>query len=242
MRTFTADLHIHTCLSPCAELDMTPLRILRRARESGLDMVAITDHNSAENTGAAVALGREMEITVLPAMEIASREEVHVLALFRETADVMDMQELVYRSIPAGAVKIDEYQVIVNERDEVLGFNSRMLIGATDMKLETLVQEIHGRGGLVAASHVDRGAFSISSQLGFAPEGLSFDAFEVIDEKAATRVLLFHPRTPRLRCSDAHRLEDVGARVTELNMEAPTFEELAMALHGDGGRSVRQGA
>jgi hypothetical protein len=242
MRTFTADLHIHTCLSPCAELDMTPLRILRRAREAGLDLVAIADHNSAENTGAAVALGREMGITVLPGMEIASSEEVHVLAIFREAGDALDMQELVYRSIPVGAVEIDEYQVIVNERDEVLGFNSRLLIGATDMKLETLVQEIHGRGGLVVASHVDRGAFSISSQLGFAPEGLAFDAFEVIDEQAAAPALMFHPRTPRVQSSDAHRLEDIGARSTELHMEAPTFEELAMALHGRDGRSVRQGA
>jgi predicted metal-dependent phosphoesterase TrpH len=221
---------------------MTPLRILKRAREAGLDMVAITDHNSAENVGAAVALGREMDVAVLPAMEIASSEEVHVLAVFSETGDVLDMQELVYRSIPVGAVTIDEYQVIVNERDEVLGFNSRLLIGATDMKLEKLVQEIHGRGGLVVASHVDRGAFSISSQLGFAPEGLAFDAFEVIDETAAARALLFHPRTPWLVSSDAHRLEDVGSRATKLHMEAPTFEELSMALHGEGGRSVRRGA
>ncbi len=242
MRTFTADLHIHTCLSPCAELDMTPLRILRRAREVGLDIVGIADHNSAENVAAAVRLSSDMGITVLPAMEISTSEEVHVLAIFESLEGVLDMQDVVYRSLPVGAVELDEYQVMVNEQDEVLGFNSRLLIGATGLRLEEIAQRVSERDGLLVASHVDRGAFSLSSQLGFAPEGLRFDAFEVIDPEAAENVLLFHPRVPRVRFSDAHRLDDIGARKTEFHMEEPTFAEMSMAFRGHGGRSVHQEA
>jgi hypothetical protein len=165
-----------------------------------------------------------------------------VLALFEHVRDALSMQEEVYRTLPTGAVELDEYQVVVNAKDEVMGFNSRLLIGSTGLRLTELVDTIRERGGLIVASHVDRGAFSIASQLGFAPQELRFDAFEVIDPGKAEPALLFHPRVPRVRFSDSHRLEDIGSRTTEFHMESPTFEEVSMALGGRDGRSVRQGA
>jgi len=83
VKTFRADLHIHTCLSACAELDMTPPKIIRKAREKGLQIIAITDHNSAENIPAFNALKYE-DIKVFAGMEITTSEEVHVLALFED--------------------------------------------------------------------------------------------------------------------------------------------------------------
>ena len=82
MKRYFADLHIHSCLSPCADLDMTPLRIVRQAASVGLDIIAIADHNTAENVAAAEAVAREVGVCLLPAMEVTSAEEVHVLALF----------------------------------------------------------------------------------------------------------------------------------------------------------------
>lgn len=237
MKRFTADLHVHTCLSPCAELDMTPLRIVRRAVEVGLDIIAVSDHNSAENVGAALRAARAAGITVLPAMEITSREEVHVLALFGSEEDALAMQGRVYRSLPRGFSGGTDRQVVVNEEDEVMGFNGMLLIGATEFSFSRLVEEVHRAGGLAVASHVDRGAFSVMSQLGFLPEGVRLDAAEVINHKAADAVLLHQPDVPRLMSSDAHNLRDIGMRTTWLEMEEASFEELCLALRKEGGRS-----
>jgi PHP family Zn ribbon phosphoesterase len=238
MKRFIADLHIHTCLSPCAELDMTPLRIVRRAAESGLDIIAISDHNSAENAGAALRAASGAGITVLPALEITSREEVHVLALFGSEEGALKMQEKVYGSLLEGEVFERDWQVVVNEKDEVMGFNRRLLIGATGFALGDLVEEVRLAGGLAMACHVDRGAFSVSSQLGFMPEGLGFDAAEVIEHGAADRALVFHPGIPRIMSSDAHNLRDIGLRTTVFEMEDASFSEIGLALRGMGGRSV----
>ena len=180
MRRFIGDLHIHTCLSPCGELDMTPKRIIDRALQRGLDIIAITDHNSAENVGVAMQVARAKGVTVLPAMEITSSEEVHVLALFESLEGVLQMQERVYENLPGGINDERHWgqQVVVNENDEVLGFNKRLLIGATGITLSALVNEIHAAGGLAIASHVDRPYFSVISQLGFIPEDVKFDALE----------------------------------------------------------------
>lgn len=238
MERFLADLHIHSCLSPCAELDMTPLRIIRRAVEKGLDIIAIADHNSAENVATALSIAGQAGIRVFPAMEVSSREEVHVLAFFGSAEAALAMQEKVYGGLPDFPGGRRDWQVVVNEKDEVLGLNGKLLMAATGFKLEELIGEIRSLGGLAVASHVDRGAFSVSSQMGFVPEGLRFDAVEVIDHRAADAALVFHPDAARLTFSDAHRLEDVGARTTSFFMEEASFEELALALSGEGGRSA----
>jgi len=238
MKRFTADLHVHTCLSPCAELDMTPLRIVRRAAEIGLDIIAVSDHNSAENVGAALRAARAAGITVLPAMEITSREEVHVLALFGREEDALGMQERVYRSLPKINSVGPDRQIVVNEKDEVMGFNGMLLIGATEFSFARLVEEVHQAGGLAVASHVDRGAFSVSSQLGFLPEGVRLDAVEVIDHRAADAVLLRRTDVPRLMSSDAHYLRDIGSRTTWFEMEEASLEEIGLALRREGGRSL----
>jgi PHP family Zn ribbon phosphoesterase len=218
---------------------MTPLRIVRRALDKGLDMIAVSDHNSAANAEAAMELGREAGLSVLPAMEITSREEAHVLAVFGSLEDALGMQESVYADLPDGPEGRNQWQVLVNGRDEVLGFERKMLFGATRKTIEELVLEIRSLGGLAIASHLDREAFSVMSQLGFVPGDVIFDGFEVIEAARAKRGVMLHPEVPWFSNSDAHRLEDVGRRVTIVEAGAPEFSELALALRGEGGRSVR---
>ena len=239
MESFRIDLHIHSCLSPCAELDMTPLRIIRRAKELGLDMIALSDHNSARNAWVAVELGQEHGINVLPAMEVTSREEAHVLAVFETVESAEAMQDALYAELPGDIDGRKEWQVLVNHADEVLGFENKMLLGASSRPLKELVDAIRSFGGLAIASHVDRGAFSVMSQMGFVPDDVIFDAFEVLDSDKARAGLMFHPHVPWVSHSDAHRPEDLGRRYTVLTAEAPEFGELALALKGEGGRSVR---
>jgi len=243
LKRFVADLHIHTCLSPCAEVDMTPLRIVEKALARGLDMIAISDHNSAENIGVAVEVARDRGIALLPAMEVTSSEEAHVLAVFGELEQAARMQEVVYRNLPekmSGGERWGE-QVVVNAQDEVLGFSQRPLFGATGLGLSALVREIRSLGGLAVASHVDREAFSVIGQLGFIPDDVEFDALEVTRPAEAGSLLSMYMGIPRVCSSDAHRLEDIGSRTTSFYMEEASFEEVAMALKGVGGRSVGVG-
>jgi len=144
LRCFKADLHVHTCLSPCTELDMSPKRILTSAKKKEIDIIGICDHNSSENSLAVMNAAKKMNINVFPGMEVTSQEEVHVLALFDEIENALKLQEHVYENLPG---KNDEdafgMQVIVNEKEEVLGLNNKLLIGATTIPLEKIIQTIH---------------------------------------------------------------------------------------------------
>lgn len=236
MKRFVADLHVHSCLSPCAELDMTPARIVKRAVERSIDIVAVSDHNSAENVEAAVRAGKEKGILVIPAMEITSSEEAHVLAFFKDAAQALRMQEAVYESLTEGVndERLWGVQVVVNEFDEVMGFNERLLIGATKIPLKALVDKIHSLGGLAVASHIDRESFSIVSQLGFIPDDIALDAIEV----ARRESLDAYPAYPKVLSSDAHRLDDIGRRSTTFFIKELSFEEVASAFRAAEGRTV----
>lgn len=243
LRPFRADLHMHTCLSPCAELDMTPRAIVRRAVECGLGLIAVTDHNSAENVEAAMRAAHGKGLEVLAGMEITTSEEVHVIALFESTEQALAMQDVVYKNLSSGEndERLYGHQVIVNENDEVTGFTKRLLIGATRLNARATLDLIRSFHGLAIASHVDREVFSVLSQLGFLPEDLRFDAIEMspgIGRERAETSYGHLKCLPWVSFSDAHHVRDIGRRVTTFTMQEPTFDEIARALKGSGDRSL----
>lgn len=242
MKQFKADLHIHTCLSPCSDLDMSPRAIVKRSLERGLDLIAVCDHNSAENAGAVIRAGMERGLFVLPGMEINSKEEVHSLAIFDNEAQALNMQEIVYRFL-RGTNRPELFgdQVVANEFDEVEGFNDRLLIGATQLGIEEIVKEVHRLGGLCIASHVDRPSFSILGQLGFIPPGLGVDALEISSKCEKATICSEMPQLgvyPIVTFSDAHFLEDIGRSYTSFFLELPSLGEIRLALAGESGRRV----
>lgn len=238
MKRLKADLHIHTCLSACAEIDMTPRRIIDKALEKGLDIIALSDHNSAENVSIAAELARDKGIMVLPAMEITSIEEAHVLAIFETVDKALAMQEKVYAQLPDGVHDEDllGYQLVVNEADEILNFSKKMCFSATGLSVKDLVDAIHALGGFAVASHIDREYFSVISQLGFIPDDVEFDALEIScntgHEKAK---MLFgdYASIPWIISSDAHDLNSIGKSHTVFVLEGPSFKEIALALRGE---------
>jgi hypothetical protein len=222
---------------------MTPRRIIDKAASLGINILAVCDHNSAENVAATIERGRGKGIMVIPGMEICSCEEVHVLGLFRNLDDALEMQELVFENIQPGKNNEDVFgmQVIVNTNDEVLGFDERMLIGATGLSINKLVALIHQHNGLAAASHIDRAVFGIIGQLGFISPDSGFDALEIsfrTEFDAAVKRFGSYTYIPWISSSDAHRIDDIGRRTTRFSMHHATFEELALTLAGAGGRSV----
>ena len=240
LRTFKADLHIHTCLSPCTELDMSPMRILTAAKKKEIDIIGICDHNSSENSLAVMNAAKKMNINVFPGMEVTSQEEVHVLALFDEIENALKLQEYVYENLP-GENDEDAFgmQVIVNEKEEVLGSNNKLLIGATTIPLEKIIQTIHSLNGIAIAAHIDRESFSIIGQLGFIPDNLELDALEISRaitlEEAKKRYSNDYPIT----CSsDAHYPDDIGKAFTSFLLKDGTLAEVKKALRNEDGRKL----
>ncbi len=242
LRPFKADLHVHTCLSPCTELVMSPKKILAAAKEKGIDIIGICDHNSSENSLAVMKAAQKMDIHVIPGMEVTSQEEVHVLALFDDIKNALEFQEYVYRNLPG---ENDEeafgMQVIVNEKEEVLGFNKKLLIGATTMPLVEILRLIHSLDGVTIASHIDRDSFSIISQLGFIPENMELDALEISTNITFEEALKkFKADYPITCSSDAHYPDDIGKGFTSFLIKEGTVSEIKKALKNEDGRKLIQ--
>jgi len=242
LKEFKADLHIHSCLSPCSEWEMSPRRIVQRSREVGLDIIALCDHNSAENAGAAIREGQRQTLQVLPGLEICSKEEVHILALFDELDRALEMQAFVYANLPGeNKPHVFGYQVVANEHDEVLGENSRLLIGATRLGLHDIVNKTHQLEGVSISCHVDRPAYSVINQLGFIPPDLPLDGVEVSCRVALAKAHQAVPAIGDRRCvtaSDAHYLNDIGKVWTVFLLAAPTAAEIRLALAEENGRRI----
>ncbi|MFC1619571.1 PHP domain-containing protein [Candidatus Neomarinimicrobiota bacterium] len=242
MRIVRADLHIHSCLSPCAELEMSPKSIMERAISEGLDLIAICDHNSAENVTAVIEAASQTSLEVLPGMEITSKEEVHVVGLFDRPMDALQVQTLVYEHIEGeNDESVFGQQVVVDADGNVTGYNNRLLIGATDLSLEEIVQAVHDQNGLAVAAHIDREGFGIIGQLGFIPENLNLDALEISSRmslKEAPSTFEAYNNYPFITSSDAHVLSDIGTGRTSATMKSASFQELKMALRGEQGRGV----
>ena len=242
LRRFRADLHVHTCLSPCADLAMSPRTIAREAQQRNIGIIAICDHNSAENVPAVMRTAGALGIAVLAGMEVCTREEVHVLAIFGDAEGAFALQSLVYDRLQ-GKNNPDLFglQVVANENDEVTGFQDRLLIGAADIPLEQIVVEVHRLGGAAIAAHIDREVSSVISQLGFIPPGLRFDALELsrnAPPEAEHGSFARYADFTFVRNSDAHFLHELGSNASEYLLEGPTFDEMLKALHRSDGRRV----
>jgi len=240
LKEFKADLHIHTCLSPCADLRMSPRNIAAEAKRKELDILGICDHNTAENAEALIEAAGRLGLCVLPGLEVTSQEEVHILALFGELEAALSMQERVYESLPGeNNESVFGQQIIVNAEDEVLGVSPKLLAGATTLSLEQVVGFIHVLRGLAVPSHVDRIGFGIIGQLGFIPPRLDLDALEVSLhmswEKARAQ---FGPGRPLVSSSDAHFLNEIGLAATHFLLEEGTLEEIKMAFKGIKNRKI----
>jgi len=242
LKKFKADLHIHSCLSPCGDWDMSPRRIIAKSREVGLDLIAICDHNTVENAAVAMREGVRQGVQVLPGMEVCSKEEVHILALFQDLDPALEMQSSVYAKLP-GQNKPEVFgcQVVANENDEVLGENPRLLIGATRLGLHDIVKKTHELGGLSFCCHVDRPAYGIINQLGFIPADLALDGVEVsrhVKLADAHKTVAGIEKFSCITNSDAHFLGDIGKVWTVFQMAEPTLAEIRKSLLQQEGRRI----
>lgn len=204
---FSYDLHMHSCLSPCGDMEMTPNNIVGMACLLGLDLIAVSDHNTARNLPAVFAAAEAAGLTVVPAIEACSAEEVHVLCLFETLEDALACSDDFYEHLPDIQNQPDIFgeQAVLNANDERIGTIGKLLINALDLGLDGLIELVRHHRGLPIPAHADKSAYSILSNLGYIPEEYGFTCIEV---KNPASEVPFAGR--RITDSDAHYLQDIA--------------------------------
>ncbi|MCX7818358.1 MAG: PHP domain-containing protein [Kiritimatiellae bacterium] len=227
-----ADLHIHSCLSPCGDLRMSPREIAYHAAVAGLQMIAVVDHNAGLNAPASARAAAARGLAVLTGVEVTTVEELHVLALFDDPLATVEFgRQATARLASVPVSRLTEVdQPVVNEEGEIETLVPVWLGAATDWPLTELCEAICAAGGLCVPSHVDRPAMSVLSQLGRMPE-LPFDAVEVSDRYDCARDPAgLRGRWAMIRTSDAHHPEEIGRGWTELPLATGRVEDCRAAF------------
>ncbi|WP_343842521.1 PHP domain-containing protein [Faecalicatena contorta] len=229
------DLHLHSCLSPCGDDDMTPANIAGMASIKGLDVIALTDHNSCKNCPAAMVHGREYGVIVIPGMELCTAEEVHVICLFPALENALAFDGYVYEHmLPIkNREAIFGKQQIMDENDKVTGTVENLLINATDITFDDAFSLTASYGGIAYPAHVDKRSTSVLSNLGFVPPDSTFTCAEFHDLKNLHRIQKEHPYF--LQCnivssSDAHYLGDIREPEYQIFSESKEIPDILNAL------------
>lgn len=215
MMELSYDLHLHSCLSPCGDDDMTPANIVGMAALKGLDVIAVTDHNSCKNCPAVLHFAREYGVLALPGMEICTSEEVHAVCLFENLDAAMAFDSYVYeRLMPfPNNEEIFGKQQICNEEDEVCGTVPYLLINSADISFDSLWELVRSYDGVMFPAHIDKSANSLIANLGFVPPDSKFTTAEVKDLRKLHDLKKSNPYLESCRIisnSDAHYLEHIN--------------------------------
>ncbi|PXY01544.1 histidinol-phosphatase [Marinifilum breve] len=243
MRKYRADLHTHTVLSPCGDLEMSPVNIVQKARERGIDILGITDHNSTLHAPLIKELAAKEGIMVLMGAEVTTKEEVHCLCFFEDEEKLSEFQKYLDQHLPK--IPNDEnkfgYQVVVNEKEEIVDEVECLLISGLNQSIEKIESKVHKLNGLFIPAHINKMMNSIISQLGFLPPDLNVDSLELshhVTKEEFLKKNKYLSKYSFIKSSDAHYVENIGNTWTNFFMEDLSFEEVRKALRSEEGRKV----
>ncbi len=231
-----ADLHIHSGLSPCGHDDMTPHNIVGMALVKGLQMIAVTDHNTVRNLRRVEAAAKDYGIILLPGIEIQSREEIHVLGYFPTVEAAEAFAEALAQVLPKrkNVVKLFGHQWLYNEEDEPEGEEQALLLQSIEWNLKETIRRVKAFGGVAVPAHVDKAANSLLATLGFVPPDLPVGTLEVSGRYDRESDPMRLGSYQLIRSSDAHFLRDLLE--AEENYELPTLSREAMLAYLKGGK------
>jgi len=230
-------------LSPCGSLEMSPRLIVKAAIENKIDIIGITDHNTTRQCRTVVSEAKKAGITVYCGAEITTKEEVHCLAFFEnfENLDLFQTYLDTYLPDIKNNPDLFGYQVVVNEEEDIVFEEERLLISAIARNIDQVEKEVHRLGGIFIPAHVNKSKNSLISQLGFVPPDLKFDALE-LSKHIETEVFLqsypYLKNSTIIRSSDAHQPDLIGVNTTQLLMQGTEFSEFRLALKNANGREV----
>jgi len=243
MNTYRADLHIHTVLSPCGDLEMSPSKIVKKACDRGLNIIGITDHNSTKHCGLVRHLAEAEDIFVLMGAEVTTREEVHCLVFFENESQLSEFQFYIDKHLLRIENNTDKfgYQVVVDAEETITEEIKHLLLSVLDQSIEQIEKKVHELDGIFIPAHIDRPSYSIYSQLGFIPTDLLIDGVEISAEcalKSITQRFGDAATGTIIRNSDAHYIENIGKAFSTFEMNSRSFNEVKLSLQGAGGRKV----
>jgi len=244
---FSVDLHIHSCLSPCADNDMTPNNIVNMAVLKGLDIIAVTDHNSGENQGAILECAQRKGLLAVPGMELKTLEEVHIICLFQDLDSLMIFQDYIYKNLPPidNRPEIFGRQLIMDSNDRETGECSKMLITACNISVDEAFAAVSGLGGAAYPAHIDREAYSVLVNLGDIPDSYKGSYLELSWNWHRNKDKRLHGKSLEafleslagkgynfIKSSDAHQLGDILEAGNYLELEEKSIECLLEKLRG----------
>lgn len=227
MTRFKIDLHNHSCLSPCGSLELSPSALAVAAQSRGIEMLALTDHNTARNLPAFAHCCEAVHIVPVFGLEVTTVEEIHVVCLFETLETALHFGTYIEFLLPdiPNVPEIFGDQVYVDSDELILGCVEKNLLSSAEISFELLIEEVLSRDGLAIPAHIDRPAFSVSSQLGFLPD-LPYSAVESVRLPCPIETW----GNTVIRSSDAHYPEDVGKRTTLIEADHLDFASLKRAL------------
>ena len=229
------DLHLHSCLSPCGDMDMTPNNIVNMAKLLGLDVIALTDHNTSLNCEAAIKVGEEIGVLVIPGMELTTAEDIHAVCLFPTLEKALAFSDYV----DANRIKVKNKahiygrQVIMDENDEEIGELEHLLLPASFIGIAEAYAKAKEFGGICYPAHIDRDSLSILSVLGEIDPACGFRTAELADVSKLDELKQQHPILNDMHivtCSDAHYLENMKDAQNTLDLPELTREAVIQAL------------
>ena len=229
------DLHIHSCLSPCGDMDMTPNNITGMAAILGLDAIALTDHNTSLNCEATIEAGKRNGVLVIPGMELTTSEDIHAVCLFPDLEKALAWNDYVdkHRIKVRNRAEIYGRQVIMNQNDEETGEIEHLLLPATDISIMNAYNKVKEFGGICYPAHIDRDSLSILSVLGEIDESCGFKTAELADKSKLGALKKMHPILNGMNIvtsSDAHYLENMREAENYIELDALTAQSVLESL------------
>lgn len=234
---YAVDLHIHSCISPCGDMDMTPNNIVNMAILKGLDIISITDHNTTQNLPAINKVALDNGIMLLPGIEVQTKEEVHMLCYFRSIDSALEFGNLIYSKLPdiKNNNEIFGEQVIMDCKDNIIGEVHKLLLSSSDISISNVIDLSNSFGGVSIPAHIDRSSYSIISNLGFIPPDLDIRTAEISKNMDFDTFKKAFPYTKNLRLiksSDAHYLWDIFERESFIQVDELTMTNVLNYIKG----------
>ena len=239
MEQYRYDLHMHSCLSPCGDNDMTPNNMVNMAALLGCQILAVTDHNTCKNAPAAMRVGEQAGVLVIPGMELCTSEEAHVVCLFETAEDALAFDAYVeahMMHIP-NRPEIFGDQLIMDEEDEIIGRIDHLLITASEISVNEVQQLVKQYNGVAFPAHVDKDAYSITASLGAIPPEAEFTAAELSSGADREKQLILYPELENmliLQDSDAHYLHLMREEMGTVELPELSAKALLDLIRGSG--------
>lgn len=232
------DLHIHSCLSPCADIEMTPNNIVNMSVLNGLNVIAITDHNSCKNCKALVEAGKKANLLVIPGMEICTNEDIHVICLFETVTDAENFSTYVYSNMPLIPHRPDIFgeQIIMNSNDIEISRESYLLLNATNISVNDILSTTNKYNGTAFPAHIDRSSYSVISSLGDIPPEAGFNTIEISTKGNIEKMKLLHPIIKDkliLINSDSHYLENLVSEKRYIEIDTLSTKSIINYINGN---------